>query len=139
MKTLLRTIAVLAATMSIVSCGGGLTGESIGSGDSSEGPDLPAYSRVPEGTCETDFANSVDTGVGEVVAPEIYFESLANRLRAVLSNETFSFRSSDGKVARIEQLDQLVQATSIQLDSADVAYLEELYQPVDNLLSIGYS
>ena len=42
-------------------------------------------------------------------------------------------------VSRIEQLDQLVQATSIQLDSADVDYLEELYQPVDNLLSIGYS
>ena len=42
-------------------------------------------------------------------------------------------------VSRIEQLDQLVQAASIQLEPADVDYLEELYQPVDNLLSIGYS
>lgn len=42
-------------------------------------------------------------------------------------------------VSRIEQLDQLVEATSIQLSSGDVDYLEELYQPVDNLLSIGYS
>jgi aryl-alcohol dehydrogenase-like predicted oxidoreductase len=42
-------------------------------------------------------------------------------------------------VSRTEQLDQLVEATSIQLSSGDVDYLEELYQPVDNLLSIGYS
>ena len=42
-------------------------------------------------------------------------------------------------VSRVEQLDQLVDAVDIQLDDADVAYLEELYQPVDNLLSIGTS
>jgi aryl-alcohol dehydrogenase-like predicted oxidoreductase len=42
-------------------------------------------------------------------------------------------------VSKIEQLDQLVEATRIALDPADVAYLEELYQPVQNLLSIGYS
>lgn len=42
-------------------------------------------------------------------------------------------------VSRIEQLEQLVEATEITLAESDVAYLEELYQPVPNLLSIGYS
>ena len=42
-------------------------------------------------------------------------------------------------VSRIEQLDELVDAASIELDSSDNAYLEELYQPVENLLSIGTS
>ncbi len=42
-------------------------------------------------------------------------------------------------VSRIEQLDQLVEACEIELSADDVAYLEELYQPVVNLLSIGYS
>jgi aryl-alcohol dehydrogenase-like predicted oxidoreductase len=42
-------------------------------------------------------------------------------------------------VSKIEQLDQLVAATEIVLDSADVAYLEALYQPLENLLSIGFS
>ena len=42
-------------------------------------------------------------------------------------------------VSRVEQLDQLVEACDIKLDEADVAYLEELYRPVDNLLSIGTS
>jgi aryl-alcohol dehydrogenase-like predicted oxidoreductase len=42
-------------------------------------------------------------------------------------------------VSRIEQLDQLIAATEIVLEPADVAYLEELYRPVQNLLSIGSS
>jgi aryl-alcohol dehydrogenase-like predicted oxidoreductase len=42
-------------------------------------------------------------------------------------------------VSRLEQLDQLVAATEIVLDAADVTYLEELYRPVENLLSIGSS
>ena len=42
-------------------------------------------------------------------------------------------------VSRVEQLDQLVEASDIELDEADVTYLEELYRPVDNLLSIGTS
>ena len=42
-------------------------------------------------------------------------------------------------VSRVEQLDQLVEACDITLDDEDIAYLEELYQPVDNLLSIGTS
>lgn len=42
-------------------------------------------------------------------------------------------------VSRVEQLDQLVAATEISLEPIDVAYLEELYEPVENLLSIGFS
>ena len=42
-------------------------------------------------------------------------------------------------VSRIAQLEQLVDATEIQLAVEDVTYLEELYRPVENLLSIGYS
>jgi aryl-alcohol dehydrogenase-like predicted oxidoreductase len=42
-------------------------------------------------------------------------------------------------VSRIEQLDQLVAACSIELDADEVTYLEELYRPLENLLSIGYS
>ena len=43
------------------------------------------------------------------------------------------------RVAGQRQLDQLVEACGITLDEADIAYLEELYRPVDNLLSIGTS
>ncbi len=42
-------------------------------------------------------------------------------------------------VSKIPQLDQLVEACSIVLDPADLTYLEELYKPVENLLSIGSS
>lgn len=42
-------------------------------------------------------------------------------------------------VSKISQLDQLVAATEITLEAEDIAYLEEPYKPVDNLLSIGTS
>jgi aryl-alcohol dehydrogenase-like predicted oxidoreductase len=42
-------------------------------------------------------------------------------------------------VSKLAQLEQLVAATEIELDEKDVAYLEELYQPVPNLLSLGMS
>jgi len=42
-------------------------------------------------------------------------------------------------VSKISQLDQLVAATEIKLEAEDIAYLEEAYRPVDNLLSIGTS
>ena len=41
--------------------------------------------------------------------------------------------------SKIEQIEQLIAATEIVLEPEDVAYLEELYQPVQNLLSIGSS
>lgn len=42
-------------------------------------------------------------------------------------------------VSKISQLDQLVAATEIALDESDMVYLEELYKPVENLLSFGTS
>ena len=42
-------------------------------------------------------------------------------------------------VSRPEQLDHLVEAASLSLSAEEVAYLEELYKPVENLLSIGSS
>jgi aryl-alcohol dehydrogenase-like predicted oxidoreductase len=42
-------------------------------------------------------------------------------------------------VSRLEQLDQLVAATEVTLAPEDVRYLEELYRPTENLLSVGYS
>ena len=42
-------------------------------------------------------------------------------------------------VSKISQLEQLAGACEITLDDEDVTYLEELYEPVENLLSIGSS
>ena len=42
-------------------------------------------------------------------------------------------------VSRVEQLTQLVEACSIELSAEEISRLEELYRPVDNLLSIGTS
>jgi aryl-alcohol dehydrogenase-like predicted oxidoreductase len=42
-------------------------------------------------------------------------------------------------VSRVEQLEQLADATAISLESEDVAYLEALYEPLENLLSFGIS
>ncbi len=42
-------------------------------------------------------------------------------------------------VSKISQLDQLVAATEITLEEDDIAYLEELYRPLENLLSFGTS
>lgn len=42
-------------------------------------------------------------------------------------------------VSKVEQLAQLIEATEIVLGSEDVAYLEEPYEPVRNLLSFGIS
>ena len=41
--------------------------------------------------------------------------------------------------SKVSQIEQLAAATTIKLAAEDVAYMEELYRPVDNLLSIGYS
>jgi aryl-alcohol dehydrogenase-like predicted oxidoreductase len=42
-------------------------------------------------------------------------------------------------VSKLEQLDQLVDSTKITLDQTDIDYMEELYTPVENLLSFGTS
>ena len=42
-------------------------------------------------------------------------------------------------VSRLDQLDELADATTIKLEESDITYLEELYSPVQNLLSLGFS
>ena len=42
-------------------------------------------------------------------------------------------------VSKIEQLDELTDATEIVLEQEHIDYLEALYQPIENLLSIGTS
>lgn len=42
-------------------------------------------------------------------------------------------------VSKLSQLDELVAAMTIRLEESEVNYLEELYEPVENLLSIGSS
>ena len=42
-------------------------------------------------------------------------------------------------VSKVEQLEELMGSASIKLEKEDVAYLEELYEPLGNLLSIGMS
>jgi len=42
-------------------------------------------------------------------------------------------------VSKVAQLEALVAATEIVLEEADIQYLEELYQPLENLLSLGIS
>jgi aryl-alcohol dehydrogenase-like predicted oxidoreductase len=42
-------------------------------------------------------------------------------------------------VSKVSQLEQLVAAAAIELEDADVEYMEALYQPVANLLSLGHS
>lgn len=42
-------------------------------------------------------------------------------------------------VSRVDQLDELIDAASIDLSEEDNAFLEKLYRPVENLLSLGTS
>ncbi|CAA0119148.1 Aldo-keto reductase IolS [Halioglobus japonicus] len=42
-------------------------------------------------------------------------------------------------VSKVSQLEDLVAATEINLEQQDIDYLEELYQPLENLLSLGMS
>jgi len=42
-------------------------------------------------------------------------------------------------VSKVSQLNDLVAATEITIEPEDIAYLEELYRPLENLLSLGMS
>ena len=74
--------------------------------------------------------------VGEVA--EKYGKSAAQISVAWLMNKPEVAAPIVG-VSRVEQLEQLIEAADIVLETEDVAYLEELYEPLENLLSIGYS
>jgi aryl-alcohol dehydrogenase-like predicted oxidoreductase len=42
-------------------------------------------------------------------------------------------------VSKVSQIEQLSAAAEIVLEPQDIGYLEELYEPVPNLLSHGFS
>ena len=87
-----------------------------------------------EGLCRAEATFKIADRVAEVA--EKYGKAPAQIALAWLVNKPEITRPVVG-VSKISQLDQLVEATEITLD--DVAYLEELYQPLENLLSIGTS
>ncbi len=74
--------------------------------------------------------------VGEIA--EKYGKSAAQISLAWLMNKPGVYSPIVG-VSRVAQLQQLIEAAEIILEAQDVAYLEELYEPLENLLSIGYS
>jgi 1-deoxyxylulose-5-phosphate synthase len=103
-----------------------------GSTSRSQGQDRARTEGLYRG--EMDFA--IADRVGEVA--EKYGKSPAQISLAWLVNKAEVTAPIVG-VSRVEQLDQLVAACSIELDPADVTYLEALYRPLENLLSIGHS
>ena len=42
-------------------------------------------------------------------------------------------------VSKVQQLEDLIEATEIQLTDDQIVYLEELYEPIENLLTFGTS
>ncbi len=107
-------------------------GFQAGSTSRSQGQDRARTESLYKG--EMDFA--IAERVGEVA--ERYGKKPAQIALAWLVNKPEVTAPVVG-VSRIAQLDDLVDATTIVLDEADIAYLEELYQPLVNLLSIGSS
>jgi aryl-alcohol dehydrogenase-like predicted oxidoreductase len=83
---------------------------------------------------EMDFA--IADRVGEVA--QKYEKTSAQIALAWLMNKPEVTAPIVG-VSKIEQLEQLMDAANITLAEEDVAYMEELYRPLENLLSIGTS
>lgn len=107
-------------------------GFEAGSTDRSKGGDRLRTQSLYRGAMDFEIADRV------IETAEKYGKSPAQIAVAWLLNKP-EIHSPIVGVSKIEQLDQLVDAASITLEKDDVAYLEELYQPVENLLSIGYS
>lgn len=103
-----------------------------GSTDRSKGGDRVRTEGLYRGAMDFKIADRV------VEVAEKYGKSPAQISLAWLLNKPEVYSPVVG-VSKIEQLDDLVGATEIILDEKDIAYLEELYQPLDNLLSIGFS
>lgn len=74
--------------------------------------------------------------VGEVA--EKYGKTSAQIALAWLCNKPAVTAPIVG-VSRVEQLEQLMESASITIAEEDMNYLEELYQPLENLLSLGMS
>ena len=103
-----------------------------GSTDRSKGGDRVRTEGLYRGRRDFDIAERV----GEVA--EKYGKKPAQIAVAWLLNKPEVYAPVVG-VSKIEQLEQLVEAAGIELAGEDVVYMEELYEPVQNLLSIGYS
>ncbi len=103
-----------------------------GSTNRSKGQDRARTESLYRGEADFDIAGRVVEIAGK------YGKSPAQISLAWLCNKPEITAPIVG-VSRVEQLDQLAEAPSINLDDEDVAYLEELYKPVDNLLSLGHS
>ena len=103
-----------------------------GSTSRSKGGDRVRTEGLYRGAMDFEIANRV------IELAEKYGKSPAQISLAWLLNKP-EIHSPVVGVSKIEQLEQLVGAAEITLDDDDNSYLEELYQPVKNLLSIGYS
>jgi len=107
-------------------------GFEAGSTDRSQGQDRARTESLYHG----DHVFSIAERVGEVASK--YEKSSAQIALAWLLNKSEITAPIVG-VSKLEQLDQLVDSTKITLDQTDIDYLEELYTPVENLLSFGTS
>jgi aryl-alcohol dehydrogenase-like predicted oxidoreductase len=103
-----------------------------GSTDRSTGGDRTRTEGLYRGAMDFQIADRV------VEVAEKYGKSPAQIALAWLSNKDEVYSPVVG-VSRVEQLHDLVAATEIVLENEAINYLEELYQPVENLLSIGFS
>jgi aryl-alcohol dehydrogenase-like predicted oxidoreductase len=103
-----------------------------GSTNRSKGQDRARTESLYKG--EMDF--QIAARVGEIA--EKYGKTPAQISLAWLCNKPEITAPIVG-VSKVEQLTQLMESASITLDEEDVDYLEALYQPLDNLLSLGMS
>jgi aryl-alcohol dehydrogenase-like predicted oxidoreductase len=103
-----------------------------GSTDRSKGGDRARTESLYQGAATFEIAERVVAVAGR------YDKTPAQIALAWLLNKPQIHAPIIG-VSRVEQLKQLVAAAEIELAPAEVTYLEELYQPVENLLSLGFS
>ena len=107
-------------------------GFDAGSTDRSKGGDRVRTESLYKGEMDFQIADRV------VEVAEKYGKAPAQISLAWMLNKPEIYAPVVG-VSRVEQLDQLVAAAEIEIAADDVVYLEELYKPVQNLLSIGTS
>ncbi|MFT6642777.1 MAG: aryl-alcohol dehydrogenase-like predicted oxidoreductase [Patiriisocius sp.] len=98
----------------------------------SSGQDRRRTESLYHGAAKFDIAARVET-----VAEKYGVKPAQIAIAWVLKNEAITCPVVG--VSKVEQLEGLVAATQLKIEAEDIAYLEELYQPVDNLLSLGAS
>jgi len=103
-----------------------------GATDRSQGRDRVRTECLYRGEATFDIADRV----GEIA---VKYEKTAAQIALTWLTDKPEITAPVVGVSKISQLDQLVEAKDIVLADEDVAYLEELYQPLENLLSIGTS